>query len=73
MKPELSESHLEAWRKYYVSFWRVYGAIETDLAAAGLHPAGRNRHDRHNRADRRRFSHVAKSNFRRIAIPPGFL
>ena len=36
MKPELPETHLEAWRKYYVSFWRVYGAIETDLAAAGL-------------------------------------
>lgn len=36
MKPELPESHLEAWRKYYVSFWRVYGAIEADLAAAGL-------------------------------------
>jgi len=36
MKPELPESHLEAWRKYYVSFWRVYGAIESDLAAAGL-------------------------------------
>jgi len=36
MKPELPESHLEAWRKYYVSFWRVYGAIEADLVAAGL-------------------------------------
>ncbi len=36
MKPELPESHLEAWRKYYVSFWRVYGAIEADLDAAGL-------------------------------------
>jgi len=36
MKPELPESHLEAWRKYYVAFWRVYGAIEADLAAAGL-------------------------------------
>jgi DNA-binding MarR family transcriptional regulator len=36
MKPELPGSHLEAWRKYYVSFWRVYGAIEADLAAAGL-------------------------------------
>jgi len=36
MKPELPESHLEAWRKYYVSFWRVYAAIEADLAAAGL-------------------------------------
>lgn len=36
MKPELPETHLEAWRKYYVSFWRVYGAIEADLDAAGL-------------------------------------
>ncbi len=36
MKPELPESHLEAWRKYYSSFWRIYAAIETDLAAAGL-------------------------------------
>src|SRR5690349_19140936 len=36
MKSELPESHLEAWRKYYVSFWRVYGAIEADLASAGL-------------------------------------
>ena len=36
MKPELTETHLEAWRKYYVSFWRVYGAIEADLDAAGL-------------------------------------
>lgn len=36
MKPNLPESHLEAWRKYYVSFWRVFAAIEVDLAAAGL-------------------------------------
>jgi DNA-binding MarR family transcriptional regulator len=36
MKPELPESHLEAWRKYYASFWRAYAAIEADLAAAGL-------------------------------------
>jgi len=36
MKPELPESHLEAWRKYYASFWRIYAAIEADLAAAGL-------------------------------------
>lgn len=36
VKAELSETHLEAWRKYYVSFWRVYAAIESDLAAAGL-------------------------------------
>ena len=36
MKPNLPEGHLEAWRKYYVSFWRVFAAIEADLAAAGL-------------------------------------
>lgn len=36
MKNPLPETHLEAWRKYYVSFWRVYAAIEADLAAAGL-------------------------------------
>jgi DNA-binding MarR family transcriptional regulator len=36
MKPDLPESHLEAWRKYYVSFWRTYAAIEADLAAAEL-------------------------------------
>ncbi len=36
MKPKLPETHLEAWRKYYVSFWRVFAAIEADLAAAGL-------------------------------------
>lgn len=36
MKPHLPETHLEAWRKYYVSFWRTYAAIESDLAAAGL-------------------------------------
>src|SRR5689334_18880294 len=36
MKPALPETHLEAWRKYYVSFWRVFAAIEADLAAAGL-------------------------------------
>jgi DNA-binding MarR family transcriptional regulator len=36
MKTELPDSHLEAWRKYYVSFWRIYGAIESDLSAAGL-------------------------------------
>lgn len=34
--PALPETHLEAWRKYYVSFWRVFAAIEADLAAAGL-------------------------------------
>ena len=36
MKPDLPETHLAAWQKYYVSFWRVYAAIETDLAAANL-------------------------------------
>ncbi|MBL9214260.1 MAG: MarR family transcriptional regulator [Opitutaceae bacterium] len=36
MKPDLPPSHLEAWRQYYSSFWRVYAAIEADLAAAGL-------------------------------------
>ncbi|MBI2496654.1 MAG: MarR family transcriptional regulator [Opitutae bacterium] len=36
MKPNLPESHLLAWRKYYVSFWRVFAAIEADLVAAGL-------------------------------------
>jgi DNA-binding MarR family transcriptional regulator len=36
MKSDLPEGHLDAWRKYYVSFWRIFAAIETDLAAAGL-------------------------------------
>lgn len=36
MKTELSKTHLEAWRRYYPSFWRVYAAIEADLDAAGL-------------------------------------
>lgn len=36
MKPSLSATHLEAWRRQYVSFWRVYGAIEADLEAADL-------------------------------------
>jgi len=36
MKTNLAPGHLEAWRKYYVSFWRVFAAIEADLAAAGL-------------------------------------
>jgi DNA-binding MarR family transcriptional regulator len=37
MKPNhLPDSHLLAWRKYYVSFWRVFAAIEADLATAGL-------------------------------------
>ncbi len=36
MKANLPETQLEAWRKYYVSFWRVFAAIEADLAAASL-------------------------------------
>lgn len=36
MSSELSKTHQEAWRKYYGSFWRIYAAIETDLAAADL-------------------------------------
>jgi DNA-binding MarR family transcriptional regulator len=32
----LPDTHLEAWRGYYSSFWRVFAAIEADLAAAGL-------------------------------------
>lgn len=36
MKSPLPPSQLAAWRSYYVSFWRVYAAIEADLAAAGL-------------------------------------
>ena len=36
MKPQLPEGHLEAWRRYYESFWRIFGAIDADLAAAGL-------------------------------------
>lgn len=36
MKPNLPETHLEAWRRYYVSFWRIFAAIEADLQAAGL-------------------------------------
>lgn len=34
--PPLPETHLEAWRRYYVSFWRIFAAIEADLQAAGL-------------------------------------
>jgi DNA-binding MarR family transcriptional regulator len=34
--PVLSETHREAWRCYYVSFWRIFAAIEAELAAAGL-------------------------------------
>jgi DNA-binding MarR family transcriptional regulator len=36
MKLNLPEGHLEAWRKYYGSFWRIFAAIEADLEAAGL-------------------------------------
>lgn len=36
MKSQLPEAHLEAWRNYYVSFWRIVTAIEADLEAAGL-------------------------------------
>ncbi len=36
MKPVLPPGHLAAWKKYHVSFWRVFAAIEADLAAAGL-------------------------------------
>src|SRR3954469_7218830 len=36
MKPTLPEGHLQAWRTYYGSFWRIFAAIEEDLAAAGL-------------------------------------
>lgn len=35
-QPDLPEEHLEAWRRYYVSFWRIFAAIEADLQAAGL-------------------------------------
>ena len=36
MKPVLPETHLEAWQRCYVFFWRISAAIETDLAAANL-------------------------------------
>lgn len=36
MKPVLPDVHLEAWRKFYPSFWRIFAAIDADLAAAGL-------------------------------------
>lgn len=36
MKPNLTDGHLQAWRTYYGSFWRIFAAIEEDLAAAGL-------------------------------------
>jgi DNA-binding MarR family transcriptional regulator len=32
----LPDMHLEAWRHHYTAFWRVFAAIESDLAAAGL-------------------------------------
>jgi DNA-binding MarR family transcriptional regulator len=35
MKKNLPETHLEAWRRYYVSFWRISADIEAQLAAAG--------------------------------------
>src|SRR3954468_21796091 len=36
MKPTLPEGHLQAWRRFYPSFWRIIAAIEADLDAAGL-------------------------------------
>jgi len=36
MKTNLPDGHLEAWRKYYSTFWRIFATIEADLAAAGL-------------------------------------
>lgn len=36
MKTNLPERQLQAWRTYYGSFWRIFAAIEEDLAAAGL-------------------------------------
>ncbi len=36
MKAQPPEGHLEAWRRYHESFWRIFAAIEADLAAAGL-------------------------------------
>lgn len=36
MKPQIPETQLEAWRRYYVSFWRIITAIEADLEAAKL-------------------------------------
>lgn len=32
----LPDMHLETWRRYYSSFWRVFAAIEADLTAARL-------------------------------------
>lgn len=36
MKTTPPEGHLNAWRQFYPAFWRIYAAIEADLAAAGL-------------------------------------
>ena len=36
MAQMLSETHLEAWRRFYVPFWRITAAIEADLVEAGL-------------------------------------
>jgi DNA-binding MarR family transcriptional regulator len=36
MKAVLPETHLEAWRRCYVFFWRISSVIEADLGAAGL-------------------------------------
>ena len=36
MKPNLPETHLQAWRKLYPAFWRITAAVEADLDAAGL-------------------------------------
>jgi DNA-binding MarR family transcriptional regulator len=36
MKVVLPETHLEAWRRCYVFFWRISAVIEADLAAANL-------------------------------------
>ncbi|MBL9201391.1 MAG: MarR family transcriptional regulator [Opitutaceae bacterium] len=38
MTPSLPETHLEAWRRLYVSFWRVCNAAEAGLQAAGRPP-----------------------------------
>ncbi len=35
MKPSLPETHLEAWRRLYDSFWLVCNATEAGLQAAG--------------------------------------
>lgn len=38
MPPPLPETHLEAWRRLYVSFWRACNAAEAGLQAAGRPP-----------------------------------